>query len=450
METAQMDQQAINLAKSIRQVESGGDFNAKGKSGESGAYQWIPATWKAHAKEALGDENAQMTPSNQNAVAYTVIKKWKDNGLNPAQIAAKWNSGSEKGWENKVSTGYGGKMPPNKAGVEFNVPKYVKSVTDAYQTIKGGGNVGIDPNNPSSVTGTQTSPKEPAPYGASFPATGQEGIVEGVAKGIGNIPSSALNLAENIGNVAMHPIKTAQGIGNMALGGIEHLIPGKQAQEGSFDALIGSLKDRYGSIDALKKTAINDPTGLALDVATILQGGGAAIKGASLAGKAEEIGKLTTGLNRADKASYVSEASKAGDLGKGAQIGQAVGDVGKTINPINVATKATGGALKLAGKGAIKMVDIQDWARGAGVSKLTPERMVMAFIANNFGGLPAAALTYMFEPTVVKLLNKTGTLTGKGLIGAGKVVEKTAPTVGTIGAGLNMVSGVTLPELLKR
>lgn len=145
--TPSMDNDVINLAKAIRQTESGGNFNAKGGSGESGAYQWMPDTWKAHAKQALGNENADMSPSNQNAVAYTVLKSWKDQGLNPAQIAAKWNSGSEVGWENKRGI--------NSAGVQYDVPKYVKSVTDAYQTVKQGGQAFADPNNPSSTAAPQ-------------------------------------------------------------------------------------------------------------------------------------------------------------------------------------------------------------------------------------------------------------------------------------------------------
>lgn len=145
-QTQPMDQGAVNLAKAIRQTESDGDFNAKGKSGESGAYQWTPDTWKSQAQNVLGDSNAQMTPANQNAVAYGTIKQWKDNGLNAAQIAAKWNSGSEIGWENKIGT--------NNYGAKYNVPQYVKSVTDAYQKIKNGGQVNADPNNPSSVAST--------------------------------------------------------------------------------------------------------------------------------------------------------------------------------------------------------------------------------------------------------------------------------------------------------
>ena len=71
----QLDPEAVNLAKAIRQHESGGDFNAKGKSGESGAYQFTAPTWQGYAKDVLGNANAPMTPENQNQVAYTKIKQ---------------------------------------------------------------------------------------------------------------------------------------------------------------------------------------------------------------------------------------------------------------------------------------------------------------------------------------------------------------------------------------
>lgn len=169
---SQMDPQAINLAKAIRQTESGGDFNAKGASGESGAYQWMPDTWKAHAGTVLGNPNAEMSPSNQNAVAYATIKGWKDKGLNPAQIAAKWNSGSEVGWENKRGV--------NSAGVAYDVPKYVASVTGAYQKVKAGSGVGVDPNNPSSTGYQPPVPPEPEKEPFSFSKMAKE-IVSPVA-----------------------------------------------------------------------------------------------------------------------------------------------------------------------------------------------------------------------------------------------------------------------------
>ena len=58
--------QSIKLAAAIKQVESGGNYDAKGASGESGAYQFMPATWKSWAEKHLGDPNAPLTPANQN------------------------------------------------------------------------------------------------------------------------------------------------------------------------------------------------------------------------------------------------------------------------------------------------------------------------------------------------------------------------------------------------
>lgn len=143
----QLDPQVVNLAKAIRQTESGGNFQAKGKSGEYGAYQFMPDTWASSSQKYLGQNIPiqQATPQQQNEVAYKQIKEWKDQGYNVGQIASLWNSGTPE-WQNKVGT--------NKMGVAYNVPKYVDSVANAYQTIKKGGEVGVDQNNPSSVGNT--------------------------------------------------------------------------------------------------------------------------------------------------------------------------------------------------------------------------------------------------------------------------------------------------------
>jgi hypothetical protein len=120
---------ATSIANAIKKVESNGNYNAKGGSGENGAYQFMPSTWaswsKDYANQVLGKSigNLPMTPENQDAVAQWKIQSWLDQGLNPQQIAAKWNSGSEVGWENKIGT--------NKLGVKYNVPAYVNKVTTA-------------------------------------------------------------------------------------------------------------------------------------------------------------------------------------------------------------------------------------------------------------------------------------------------------------------------------
>lgn len=123
----QLDGTVVNLARAIRKVESGNSFTAKGASGENGGYQFMPDTWKGWAGKHLKDPNAEMSPINQDKVAYYQIKEWKDQGYSPAQIASLWNSG-KPAWEGNVGT--------NSKGVAYNTPDYVNKVIGEFRTIK--------------------------------------------------------------------------------------------------------------------------------------------------------------------------------------------------------------------------------------------------------------------------------------------------------------------------
>ena len=133
MPPTQLDPQAVALAKAIRQTESGGDWSAKGGSGEWGAYQFTPGTWDAYASEAgVNAVFGSATPDQQNEVAYKKIKQWKDQGYNPGQIASMWNAGAGK--PNAYQEGHKG---VNAHGVEYDTPEYAKKVAMAYQSLKG-------------------------------------------------------------------------------------------------------------------------------------------------------------------------------------------------------------------------------------------------------------------------------------------------------------------------
>ena len=123
-----LDQDIINLSKAIRQVETG-NRPVSGASGEmKSRYQFMPATWKAGAKKYLGNENATLSLENENKVAYSQIKDWKDKGYGPDQIASMWNSGKPE-WKGVTGT--------NSKGVKYDVPGYVKKVGTAYGKIRG-------------------------------------------------------------------------------------------------------------------------------------------------------------------------------------------------------------------------------------------------------------------------------------------------------------------------
>ena len=108
---------ARTIADAIKQVESSGNYEAKGASGENGAYQFMPATWKGWAKQWLGDANAPMTKANQDMVAEKQIQSWLDQGYTAKEIALLWNGGSTKE-----------KKGVNSKGVAYDSGAYARKV----------------------------------------------------------------------------------------------------------------------------------------------------------------------------------------------------------------------------------------------------------------------------------------------------------------------------------
>lgn len=122
------------IAEAMKEVESGGNYDAVAKDQGRGAYQFMPETWKdwsnQYLKETGGDTSKplEMTPANQDAVAKWRIQKLLDQGYDHKQIASIWNSGSPN-WE--------GKKGVNKYGVAYDVPAHVEKVDRAYRKLSG-------------------------------------------------------------------------------------------------------------------------------------------------------------------------------------------------------------------------------------------------------------------------------------------------------------------------
>lgn len=133
----QYDRGAIAIARAIRKQESNHNYeiglngNKAGGSGEIGAYQFMPETYRSLARKYLGDENAPATPQNQDQLAYKQIKEWKDKGMSPSQIAAAWNAGEGSiagdAWKNRVGV--------NEYGVRYDTPSYVNNVMKNFAEI---------------------------------------------------------------------------------------------------------------------------------------------------------------------------------------------------------------------------------------------------------------------------------------------------------------------------
>lgn len=299
-----LDPDAVNLAKAIRQTESGGNPTAVGKSGEYGAYQYTPATWaKDSASAGVNVPLQQATLEQQNQVAYTKIKSLKDSGMNVGQIASVWNRGDPNAYLDSNKKGV------NSYGASYDVPAYAKSVATAYQTIKNGGQVNADPNNPSS-TANQTQvqdPNAPNTYGAMFPASQSDTPVTAGLKAAGNLPSSFYNLGSGLLNAISHPIKTLAGLGGAIVGAGENVLGQNQGNpddaQQKANAIGKAFMDRYGSLENAQRTATNDPAGFGADVVSLISGGEGLLKGgAGLADTA--LGTDQAGLASSNAANF--------------------------------------------------------------------------------------------------------------------------------------------------
>lgn len=163
-----------------------------------------------------------------------------------------------------------------------------------------------------------------------------------------NIPGSAVEFAKNTAQPFIHPIDTATSIGNLDVGiaqkadkaGLLESVPFVGAarsvmrmmgisdigsdKEKYADTLAKFFKDRYGSIAALKKTISTDPVGVLADASVVLTGGG-------------DLAERAPGI-----------------LG---QTARAAANVGRTIDPVNLAVKSVKTAANLR-SGAVGDRDI--------------------------------------------------------------------------------------------
>lgn len=119
-----------------------------------------------------------------------------------------------------------------------------------------------------------------------------------------NVGPSAINLITGLADAATSPIETYDSIKEMGMQGI-----------------INELDDRLGTIDNFKRTAVEDPFGIALDLAPI--GGGI---GGRVAGQLAKSGSRTARLGGVGVGAVTDPA---GTLGRAA--GSAVGATGHAI-----------------------------------------------------------------------------------------------------------------------
>lgn len=194
------------------------------------------------------------------------------------------------------------------------------------------------PTAPPDASGLLTPTAPPSPSATPPPQQDASGLLGGnkppappeekptlMTAPITTIAKSAAGVAGAVGNAFLHPIDTLKNMGSIGAGAIKaggnYIDPnGPQTDDEDtqkFNAMTGYFKNRYGSIEGLKKTLNEDPVGMATDIATFFEGGGGALA---------KLGDV----------SDVSAISRAGKTLKA---------VGETINPVSQGIRATGKVL---------------------------------------------------------------------------------------------------------
>lgn len=313
-----LDQEAVALAKAIRQHETG-NRQIAGATGElASRYQFMPTTWKTEAKRILGDENAPLTLENENKVAYTRIKEWKDAGYDVGQIASMWNSGNPDMYA-KGNRGVG--QSSENPNVTYNVPKYVKSVYSLYQQEKNK----IPKEVPEEIA-------EIAPFEAKSNIGQEDGLLKTIGK---SLISSEVELGKDVGQSLAYMTGTGKSIKESNKKFIESgdtlmNLAKKTTDKTKKEQLIKQAQEAYSMggntyenvLPSIKKTTgqiYGEGLGVALDVAT---------SGAYGAGvKTAKTGQLLRPIAQNTIPSVVEKTfmGKGKDLAKNIGIGAGIG-----------------------------------------------------------------------------------------------------------------------------
>jgi hypothetical protein len=347
-----------DLARSIYMQESGGGKNTTtSNAGAVGGMQIIPDTFVRMADQGWDINN----PEHNARAGLRYIKRLHEmSGGDPMLTAAGYYGG--EGAIDKARRGIAISDPRNPNAP--NTLQYGKAVVDrlASATMSDANPVGLSSMSneellklakPSmGLQGMSDQQLLDLTKGQAAPQTQnteKNGVLNDIYTGLSNIPAGIANQAEGFYHAVTNPVETIKNLGMVGAGAIKNALPKSvtdfitsiSKEPGQIDKAVemanavgGSLADDYGSLEKFKNALIKDPVKVAMDMSVVLTGGGSV------------AAKLPGMVGRA---------------------GETVANVGRAIDPLNIATKAVTKPLQLAEMLATPAVGL---ATGAGAESI--------------------------------------------------------------------------------
>lgn len=235
-----------------------------------------------------------------------------------------------------------------------------------------------------------------------------------------NAPDSAVRTAQAIAYPFMHPIDTLKGMRDIGHGlvskaagavGIEQDPQWKAETEAPANAVGQFLKDRYGSVDALKNTLAEDPIGALMDASVVLSGGGAlAARAPGVVGKAgQAVSKVASAI---DPIANAGRVAKLGGKAASSALGMTTGAGGLPIETAFKAGRAGNQTFIDHMRGSAPATDVLDMAQEA-VQAYGKDRG--AAYRSSIGSLKGSTKPVNYKPVIDALTDAKSMISLKGM-----------------------------------
>ena len=412
-----------DLARSIYMQESGGGKNTTtSNAGAVGGMQIIPDTFNRMADQGWDINN----PEHNARAGLRYIKRLHEmSGGDPMLTAAGYYGG--EGAIDKARRGIAISDPRNPNAP--NTLQYGKAVADrlASATMSDANPVGLSSMSneellklakPSTglqgmsdqqlldLTKGQAAPQPEAPMSGGNVAY----------QAITNIPSSAAKFGGDIYHAVTNPVETVTNMGLLGAGAIKNALPKSvtdfitsiSKEPGQINKAVeianavgGEYAKKYGSMEGFKTAIATDPVGTAADISMLLTGGGSV------------AAKLPGMMGRA---------------------GETVANVGRAIDPLNIAVNAVTKPARLAEALATPTLGL---ATGAGAESIREAakagaaggEKAEAFLGQLRGNAPMESVVNTAKEAVSELYKNRSEsyLQGMGNVTSNKAVLDFAP-----------------------